>query len=112
MAPAQQQILDAIARARVASKRMVLAENLADDTGVQIAFQAILHNLSVIGEAVTAIPPETLERDPDFPWGEVAAMPGMIEPTYHHIVPADIRRTLDAALDPLEAAVHRLTARR
>lgn len=107
-----QGILEAIARARVAARRMVLAESLADDTGVQIGFQAVLHNLFVIGEAVKTIPPETLELVPDFAWSEAAEMAQVIAPTYHHIVPADVRRSVDAAIDPLEQAVRRLISRR
>ena len=37
-------ILEGIARARVADQRMRLAETQGDETGVQIAFEAILHN--------------------------------------------------------------------
>jgi uncharacterized protein with HEPN domain len=112
MAQAQQEVLYAIARARVASKRMVLAGHLADDIGVQIAFQAILHNLYVIGEVVRSIPPEARERVPDFPWGDYVAVADLIEPTYYTAVPAEVQGTVEAALDPLEAAMHRLTARR
>jgi len=87
---------------------MVLAQSLADDVGVQIAFQAVLHNLSVIGDSVAELPADRRERVPDFPWDEYAAITTVIEPTYHHIDPAEIQRTLTAALDPLEAAVRRL----
>lgn len=111
MAQAQNEILQAIARARVAAKRMVLAGHLADDVGVQLAFQAILHNLAVIGDAVRSIPSETLERDADFPWGDYAAAADLVEPTYYRIVPAEVQHTVEAALDPLEAAVHRLSQR-
>lgn len=109
---AQQEILDAIGRARVAARRMVLAQSLADDVGVQIAFQAVLHNLTVIGEAVKSIAPEQRERVPDFPWDEYAAVTDVIEPTYHQIAPAEIQRTLEAALEPLESAVERINPRR
>lgn len=104
---AAQQILAAIGRARVASKRMVLAESLADDVGVQIAFQAVLHNLSVIGEAVKVLTPEQREQVPDFPW-DAYAEADVIQPTYHQINPAEIQRTLGTALDPLEAAARRI----
>lgn len=108
---AQQEILEAIGRARVASRRMVLAESLADDVGVQLAFQAVLHNLTVIGEAVKTIPADERSRVPDFPWEEYAAVTDVIEPTYHQIAPAEIQRTLEAALEPLKQAVERINPR-
>lgn len=105
-------ILDAIARARVADKRMRLASSLGDEVGVQVAFQAILHNLCVIGEAVQAIPPEVLARDPDTPWSEVAAMRDLISPDYHRVVPDLVHGSVDEVLGPLELAVRRLRATR
>ena len=103
-------ILDAITRARVADKRMRLGESLGDDAGVQIAFQAILHNLFVIGEAVSAIPAEILERDPETPWRTFAVMRDMAGYNYHHIVPERIHRIVEGDLSALDVAVRRLRA--
>jgi len=101
-------IVDAIARARVADERLSQAELAADDTGVQVAFEAILHNLFVIGEAVKAIPAEVLDRDEQTPWNEIAAMRDVIGHHYHRIVPAIIHRTVKDDLGPLEDAIGRL----
>jgi uncharacterized protein with HEPN domain len=103
-------ILDAISHARVADKRLQLAESLGDEAGVQIAFESILHNLFVIGEAVKALPPGITDRDPETPWSEIAAMRDVIGHQYHRIVPAIIHRTVQADLGPLEGAVKRLRA--
>lgn len=108
--PRLQDILDAIARARVADKRMRLGESLGDDVGVQIAYQAILHNLSVIVEAARALPAEILERDSETPWGEFAVMGDMRGHNYRVINLAEVHRTVDVDLDTLEKAVHRLRA--
>ena len=43
-------ILDAIRAARVADSRMRRAETGGDDVGVKVAFDAIHHNLFVIGK--------------------------------------------------------------
>lgn len=104
-------ILEAIRSARVADQRLRLAESLGDEAGVKIAFQAILHNLFVIGEAVKSIPVEILEQDPDTPWSEIAAMRDVIGHHYHRIVPEIIHRTVESDLEPLETAVRRLKAR-
>ncbi len=103
-------ILDAIARARAADRRMRLGESLCDDEGVKIAFQAILHNLVVIDEALRAIPVEILERTPEAPWSEFAAVRELIAPDYLHIDPAAVHRTIEADLGRLDAAVRRLRA--
>jgi uncharacterized protein with HEPN domain len=103
-----QDILDAIARARLADRRMRLAESLVDEAGVQIAFQAILYNRIVIGEAVKAIPAEILERDPDTPWAEFAAMPGVLSPNFFRIEPESVHRAVEEDLGPLDLAVRRL----
>lgn len=101
-------ILDAIAHARAADERMHLAESSGDVTGVQTAFEAILHNLFVIGEEVKALPPEVLDRDEGIPWGDIAALRDVIGHHYHRIVPEIIHRTVQSDLGPLEEAVTRL----
>jgi uncharacterized protein with HEPN domain len=108
MSQEQQDVRDAIARARVAARRMVLAQSLVDEIGVQLAFQAVLYNLRVIGDAVKAIPPDVLARVPDFPWAEYADVADVIEPDHFRIDPPEIQRTLEAALDPLDDAMSRL----
>lgn len=101
-------VLEAVTSARVADQRLRLAESEGDEVGVRIAFQAILHNLFVIGEAVKAIPVEVLEQDPETPWSEIAAMRDVIGHHYHRIVPEIIHRTVESDLGPLEEAVRRL----
>jgi len=101
-------ILEAIRHARLADERLQLAESLGDQTGVQVAFESILHNLFVIGEAVKAIPAEVLDRDPSTPWSEIAALRDVIGHHYHRIVPEVIHATVATDLGPLEAAIVRL----
>ena len=105
-------ILEAVAHARVADKRLQLAQSLGDEAGVQIAFESILHNLFVIGEAVKALPPEILDREQGTPWGDIAAMRDVIGHHYHRIVPGIIHASVETDLGPLEEAVKRLRRRR
>ena len=106
--PRLQDILDAIARTRVADKRMRLGESLGDDVGVQIAYQAILHNLTVIVEAAKAVPDEVLEPDTETPWGEFTSMGDVLGRNYRVIDTAEVHRTVEEDLGQLEKAVHRL----
>lgn len=101
-------ILEAIAHARAADERMQLAESLSDEIGVQIAFESILHNLFIIGEAVKAIPTEVLDVDPNTPWREITALRDVIGHHYHRIIPEVIHGTVMSDLGPLEGAVKRL----
>ena len=50
-----------IAHARAADDRLQRAESVGDEVGVQIAFESILRNFFIIGEAVKAIPTEVLD---------------------------------------------------
>lgn len=108
--PRLQDILNAIARARVADKRLRLGESLGDDVGMQIAYQAILHNLTVIVEAAKLIPADILERDTETPWGEFAGMGEVLGRNYHVINTAEVHRTVEEDLGQLARAVHRLAA--
>lgn len=76
-----------------------------------MAFDAILYNLFVIGEAVKALPRDVLDGEPGLPWSEIAALRDVIGHHYHRIVPAIIHRTVERDLPPLEAAVSRMLAR-
>lgn len=105
-----QDILDAIAHARLADERLRLADAGGDEQGVRLAFQAILHNLFVIGEAVKALSPEILEAAPDIPWSEIAATRDVIGHQYHRILPDLIHRTVREDLPPLERSVRALMA--
>ena len=55
---------------------------------MNVAFEAILHNPFVIGEAVKALPGEVVDQDPGIPRGEIGAMRDVIGHHYHRIVPA------------------------
>lgn len=108
--PRLQEILNAIARARVADKRMKLGESLGDDVGVQIAYQAVLHNLTVIVEAARAVPAEVLARDTETPWGEFTQMGDVLGRNYHVIDTVEVHRTVEEDLGQLERSVNRLLA--
>jgi uncharacterized protein with HEPN domain len=104
-------ILGAIMRVRVADRRRRLARSLADDTGVQIAFQAVQYNLAIIGDAVHALPVEVLEREPATPWGELAARRDVGAHDVEPVVPAVVPQG-EFDLDALEEAVLRLRSAR
>jgi uncharacterized protein with HEPN domain len=44
-----------------------------------MAFDAILRNLAVIGEAVRALPDETISSTPSVPWTSIAGLRNIVE---------------------------------
>lgn len=86
-------------------------DNAADENNadaMDVAFDAILQNLLVIGESVKAIPQDVLDQEPSIPWREVKGMRDIVGHHYHRIEPATIGKTMRTSIDPLESAVRRL----
>ena len=76
-----------------------------------LVFDAVRVRLIEIGEAVRAISPEVLEREPDIPWVDVAGMRNHLAHRYFDTAHAIVRATIEQDLPPLVAAVQRLLER-
>lgn len=63
-----------------------------------------------IGEAVKSIDPALLNREPNVPWIDVAAMRNHLAHRYFDTAHAIVRATVEQDLPPLVAAVERLLA--
>lgn len=103
-------VLEAIRKARAADARLQAADAVGDLETLELAFDAVLLDLMVIGESLKALPAEVLDREPGIPWRDVMAMRDRVGHHYHRIVPAIIHASVRHDLGPLEAAVHRLLA--
>lgn len=103
-------VLDAIRKARVADARLQAADADGDLEGVEMAFDAVLLDLMVIGESVKALPAELLAREPAIPWRDVMALRDRVGHHYHRIVPSIVHASVRHDLTPLESAVQRLLA--
>ena len=73
-----------------------------------LVFDAVRVRLIEIGEAVRAIDPELLAREPSVPWADVAGMRNHLAHRYFDTAQAIVRATIDSDLPPLVAAVERL----
>lgn len=51
---------------------------LRSDELASMAYDAVLRNLAVIGEAVRALRPETRDRLPDVPWASIAGLRNIV----------------------------------
>lgn len=67
-------ILEAIARI----KRYVEGMTIDDFSGDEKTIDAVIRNISVIGEAARHIAPEVRERYPQVPWAEMAGMRNIV----------------------------------
>jgi uncharacterized protein with HEPN domain len=73
-----------------------------------LVFDAVRIRLLEIGEAVKALPPDLLAREPGIPWREVARMRDHLAHRYFDTTHAILEATVHNDLPDLEAAVRRL----
>jgi uncharacterized protein with HEPN domain len=93
-----------------AVEAMERAEADGSEGGAQLAFDALLYRLVVIGEAVKALPADLLARQPQIPWHEIARLRDLLAHRYYRVDAHIIRRTVETPLSELGDAVARLLA--
>lgn len=103
-------ISDAADGVRRAVQALERAESEKAEDAAQLAFDALLYRLVVIGEAVKALPAVLLESEPQVPWREIARLRDLLAHHYYRIDVQVIRRTVDVPMEQLRDAVARLTA--
>lgn len=64
----------------------------------------------VIGEAVKALPPDLLARQPHVAWREIARLRDLLAHHYYRVDAQIIRRTVETPMDELRDAVAQLMA--
>jgi uncharacterized protein with HEPN domain len=81
-------------------------EDLAGDS---LRMDAVLHNLTIIGEAAAQTPVEVQQRLSEVPWAEMRAMRNFIVHSYHGVritvIWETIRQDLPLIVPPLRAAL-------
>lgn len=71
----------------------------------EMAYDAVLRNLAVIGEAVRALPAELKAGHPEVAWPAIAGLRNVVIHEYFRVNPDVIRDILDNHLAPLSAAL-------
>jgi len=66
-----------------------------------MAYDAVLRNLAVIGEAVRSLPSESREQMPDVPWAAIAGLRNIVVHEYFRVNPDLIIDIVDQQLGPL-----------
>ena len=82
---------------------------LRSDEFGSMAYDAVLRNLGVIGEAVRALPRETRDAMPDVPWASIAGLRNIVVHEYFRVNPDLILDILDHQLDPLAQRLRSLS---
>ena len=72
-----------------------------------MAYDAVLRNLGVIGEAVRALPPETRDAMPDVPWASIAGLRNIVVHEYFRVIPDLILDIVEHQLGPLAQRLRR-----
>ncbi|MBS44863.1 MAG: nucleotidyltransferase [Nocardioides sp.] len=70
-----------------------------------MAYDAVLRNLAVIGEAVRTLPSEVKDARPDVAWPAIAGLRNVVIHEYFKVNPAIIRDIVDNHLVPLREAL-------
>ncbi len=73
-----------------------------------MAYDAVLRNLAVIGEAVRALPESELAAIEDVPWASIAGLRNVVVHEYFQIQSALVIGILDDHLVGLAAAIRRM----
>ena len=75
-----------------------------------MAFDAIMYNLVVIGEAVNHVSESTKSSTPGVPWRDIVDMRNFLSHEYFRVLADVVRATLDEPLEQLRAACVALKA--
>lgn len=76
-----------------------------------MAYDAVLRNLAVIGEAVRALPGDVTSEMPAVPWAAIAGLRNVVVHEYFRVDPGLIMDIVDHHLIPLGATLRRRTER-
>lgn len=81
------------------------APHLHSDEFGSMAYDAVLRNLAVVGEAVRSLPDETRSTMPDVPWASIAGLRNVVVHEYFRVNPDLVRDIVDHELTDLATAI-------
>lgn len=103
-----QDILARVESLRTAEGVMSRAEAAGDSSMMSIAYNSVLYDLIVLGEAVRALPDEVRESEPDIPWRQIVGMRNRLAHEYFRHDFELVALTIDEPVAALREACHRL----
>ncbi|KRE60092.1 DUF86 domain-containing protein [Nostocoides sp. Soil756] len=81
------------------------APHLGSGDFTDMAYDAVLRNLAVIGEAVRALPEETRASMPDVPWASIAGLRNVVVHEYFRVDPQLVLDIVENQLADLAAVL-------
>lgn len=78
-----------------------------DETIASMAYEAVLRNLAVIGEAVKALPPDARALSPETPWASISGLRNVVVHEYFRVDRELVEDILNNELAPLANAIRR-----
>jgi uncharacterized protein with HEPN domain len=100
------QMLDTVRRIR----GMIRGQVRAAFDGDEVRQLALLHLIQVLGEAASRVSAEFRDAHPELPWAQMAGMRNRIVHGYDHVDPDIVWRVATEDLEPVLAALERITA--
>lgn len=97
-------ILDRIRRIAFAEKNMSESIIRSDDEAAEMAFDAILYDLVVIGEAVKSLDAQMKLKSPHIEWKEIIGLRDLLAHQYFHIDVSVIKASIDQPLEEVRLA--------
>ena len=97
-------ILDRIRRITFAEVYLAISEGELSEKAAEMAFDAILYNLLVIGEAVKSLDFEMKARNPHIEWKEIISLRDFLAHQYFKIELAVIKASIDQPLEDVRLA--------
>lgn len=101
-------ILTAVDRVKRAELQLSAADQAGDESAMDVAYDAVLYNLAVIGEAVNALPDDVTSQESDVPWRDIVDLRNFLSHEYFRVLAEVVHRTIDEPLEQLRAAGQRL----
>ena len=96
-------IIDRIDRIKFAEIVLIEAEEEEDSwEEAQVAFDAILYDLLVIGEAVKSLSQSFKDQFPVTPWSQISGMRDILAHEYFRVDSKVVRATIDSPLENLK----------
>ena len=68
-------------------------------------YDAVIHNLQIIGEATKQVPEIIRQKYPDIPWRQVAGLRDVIAHTYFMVNPEIVWNIINTELNPLRDCI-------
>lgn len=99
-------ILERIEAAKDAELILVEAETSGSPQLFNTAYDAILYDLLVIGEAVKFLDQKVKDDHPKVPWTSIMGMRDILAHEYFRVSADVVRQTLDQPLESLKLACH------